>query len=64
VSDSNRLEPGAGHLDWAAVLEVLATVGFDHPLAFECRLSGAPAEVLPVSAAFLRSAAGREVRSR
>jgi sugar phosphate isomerase/epimerase len=54
VSDSNRLEAGAGHLDWSAVLGALAAAGFDRPLAFECRLSGDAHAVLPWSTAFLR----------
>ena len=54
VSDSNRLEPGAGHLDWSALLGALVAAGFRAPLAYECRLSGDPRAVLPWSAAFLR----------
>jgi sugar phosphate isomerase/epimerase len=56
VSDSNRLEPGAGHLDWAALLRCLEAIGYRGHLAFECRLSGAPARVLPRATAMLRSA--------
>jgi sugar phosphate isomerase/epimerase len=55
LSDSNRLEPGAGHLDWAALLRCLEAVGYDGYLAFECRLSGDPARVLPRATAMLRS---------
>jgi len=55
LSDSNRLEPGAGHLDWGAVLRCLDGIGYDGVLAFECRLSGAPAQVLPRATAMLRS---------
>ena len=47
VSDTNRLEPGAGHLDWAAHLATLADVGYTGWLAMESRLSGPAAEVLP-----------------
>ena len=54
VSDSNRLEPGAGHLDWAVVLATLEAVGYAHELAYECRLSGEPEQVLAASTAFLR----------
>jgi sugar phosphate isomerase/epimerase len=43
LSDSNRLEPGAGHLDWAATFAALDAARYDGWLAFECRLSG-PAE--------------------
>jgi sugar phosphate isomerase/epimerase len=56
LSDSNRLEPGAGHLDWAALLRCLEDIGYGGWLAFECRLSGDPARVLPRATAVLRSA--------
>ncbi|WP_222263070.1 sugar phosphate isomerase/epimerase family protein [Modestobacter marinus] len=55
LSDSNRLEPGAGHLDWGALLSCLEAIGYDGHLAFECRLSGPAARVLPRAAAMLRS---------
>ena len=57
VSDSNRLEPGAGHVDWAAALAALRQRGFDAPLAYECRLSGVTDVVLPRSTAFMRERA-------
>jgi len=57
LSDSNRLEPGAGHLDWAAVLGCLDEIGYEGVLAFECRLSGDPEQVLPRATAMLRAAA-------
>jgi sugar phosphate isomerase/epimerase len=50
VSDSNRLEPGAGHLDWSAFLEALERIGYSGDLAVECRLSE-PAEKALASAA-------------
>jgi sugar phosphate isomerase/epimerase len=54
VSDSNRLEPGAGHLDWRPALRTLAELGYDGYYALESRLSG-PAEVtVPHAARFLR----------
>ena len=55
LSDSNRLEPGAGHLDWAALLRCLEAIGYGGFLAFECRLSGDPARALPRATALLRS---------
>ncbi|MGQ0479595.1 MAG: sugar phosphate isomerase/epimerase family protein [Pseudonocardia sp.] len=58
VSDSNRFEPGAGHLDWAAFLTALTEVGYPGELGLECRLSGPGEQVLPKAAAVLR-AAGR-----
>jgi sugar phosphate isomerase/epimerase len=56
VSDTNRLEPGAGHLDWPALLATLGEVGYAGPLAFECRLSGPPEVALPRAVAVLRAA--------
>jgi sugar phosphate isomerase/epimerase len=58
LSDSNRLEPGAGHLDWGALLRCLEDIGYDGCLAFECRLSGAADRVLPRATAMLRSVLG------
>jgi sugar phosphate isomerase/epimerase len=59
VSDSNRLEPGAGHLDWPSFLGALGRIGYTGDLAAECRLSGPAEQVLPKAAAALRSAAER-----
>lgn len=56
-SDSNRLEPGAGHIRWGEMLATLETVTTLAPPAFECRLSGPAEYVLPRSTAFLRSVA-------
>ena len=58
LSDSNRLEPGAGHLDWSGLLRCLEEIGYDGVLAFECRLSGQAADVLPAATAMLRSTVG------
>jgi len=58
LSDSNRLEPGAGHLDWTALFRDLAEMGYDGVLAFECRLSGEAADVLPRATAMLKAALG------
>ena len=56
LSDSNRLEPGAGHLDWAALLTTLTEIGYAGTLAFECRLSGDASVVLPRAVRALRAA--------
>jgi sugar phosphate isomerase/epimerase len=40
LADSNRLEPGCGHTDFAAILAALDRIGFGGYLAFECGLSG------------------------
>ncbi len=55
VSDSNRLQPGAGHVDWRAVLDALDTAGYTGDLALESRLRGAPGEAVGSVPAFLRS---------
>ncbi|MGH3756264.1 sugar phosphate isomerase/epimerase family protein [Actinophytocola sp.] len=57
VSDSNRLQPGAGHLNWSAVLSALDTIDYDGDLALESRLRGEPAEAVASVPAFLRSLA-------
>lgn len=57
LSDSNRLEPGAGHIDWTATLQAVWAAGYDRELAYECRLSGPVDEVLPPSVTRMRQAA-------
>jgi sugar phosphate isomerase/epimerase len=54
LGDSDRLEPGHGHYDWPETLDALEAIGYDGWLAMECRLSAAPAEVLPRVAELLR----------
>lgn len=54
ISESNRNQPGTGHLDWSAHLAALDAVGYDGYLALECRLRGEPEVVLPQTAAFIR----------
>jgi len=55
VSDSNRLQPGAGHLDWSAVLAALTAVGYDGDLALESRLRGPAVEAVASVPGFLRA---------
>ena len=57
VSDSNRFQPGAGHLDWPAWLSALDAAGYDGYLAVECRLTGDPLNAVRSIPAFLRRAA-------
>lgn len=57
VSDSNRLEPGAGHIDWSATLDVLWAIGYRAELAFECQLSGDVDAVLPTAVRQMRQLA-------
>ncbi|MFG1905624.1 sugar phosphate isomerase/epimerase family protein [Kribbella sp. NPDC048928] len=54
ASDSNRLEPGAGHVDWALFGATLRSIGYDGTIAVESRLSGEAAAVLPRVPALLR----------
>ncbi|SEH66339.1 MULTISPECIES: sugar phosphate isomerase/epimerase family protein [unclassified Leifsonia] len=54
ASDSNRLEPGAGHIDWALFGATVNAIGYDRSIAIESRLSGDAADVLPLVAPMLR----------
>jgi sugar phosphate isomerase/epimerase len=54
LSDSNRLEPGAGHVDWAATYRALVASGYEGWCAFECRLSGPAETALPAAVRVLR----------
>jgi sugar phosphate isomerase/epimerase len=47
ASDSNRLEPGAGHIDWALIGATLKSIGYRGTVALESRLSGPAELVLP-----------------
>ena len=59
VDDTNRLQPGTGHMDFVGVLAALREVGYDDWLTFECRLRGDPEEALPASVRFLSGFLGR-----
>jgi sugar phosphate isomerase/epimerase len=54
ASDSNRLEPGAGHVDWALFGATMRSIGYERSIAIESRLSGPAAHVLPPVPALLR----------
>jgi sugar phosphate isomerase/epimerase len=54
VADSNRLQPGRGHLDLGAGLAALKEIGYDGWLGIECRLDGPPESAVAESAALLR----------
>jgi sugar phosphate isomerase/epimerase len=56
VSDSNRYQPGAGHLDWPALLGTVTDLGYTGHLALECRLRGEPRAALRAAAGVLRAA--------
>lgn len=53
VDDSNRLQPGTGHLDFRAPLAALHAIGYDGWLTLECQLRGDPAQALPAAAQLL-----------
>jgi sugar phosphate isomerase/epimerase len=55
LSDSNRMQPGAGHLDFRPGFHALKEIGYDGDLAVECRMDGDAAEELPRVARYLRS---------
>lgn len=54
LADSQRLEPGRGHMPWRNVFEGLARAGYAGYGSLECSLSGPPEVVLPAAVAFLR----------
>ena len=54
ASDSNRLEPGRGHVDWALFGASVRAAGYTGPIAVESRLSGPAEVVLPAVPALLR----------
>jgi sugar phosphate isomerase/epimerase len=56
ASDSNRYQPGAGHLDWAALVRTLREIGYSGYLALECRLRGEPRAALAQAGNVLREA--------
>jgi sugar phosphate isomerase/epimerase len=55
LADSNRLQPGAGHTDFAGTFGALRDVGFDGYMAMECGIRGDASEVLPEVVRRLRS---------
>jgi sugar phosphate isomerase/epimerase len=55
LSDSNRMQPGAGHLDFEPGLRALRDIGYEGDLAVECRMDGDAAEELPRVGRYLRS---------
>lgn len=59
VADSQRFEPGAGHIDFAPIFSALTAIGYNGDIGVECAsLSGDPDVVLPRAAALLRSLLG------
>ena len=54
VADSNRLQPGRGHLDFRPGFAALKAAGYDGYLGIECTVAGPIEEALAESAALLR----------
>ena len=56
LADSNRLEPGQGHTDFAACFAALRDIGFDGYCALECMLRQPPEIALRAALATLKAA--------
>jgi sugar phosphate isomerase/epimerase len=55
MGDSQRFEPGAGHIDFSSLFSALAGIGYEGDIGIECAsLSGDPEIVLPRTAALVR----------
>jgi sugar phosphate isomerase/epimerase len=54
LADSQRLQPGTGHTDFAAALVALREIGFTGSMALECGLRGEPRAALAETARYLR----------
>jgi len=54
LSDSNRHQPGTGHVPFGPVLATLAEIGFDGVLSVACRLRGEPGEAVAGAGRYLR----------
>ncbi len=54
VADSNRLQPGRGHIDFKHGFAALKEIGYDGYFGFECRVEGDFDESLRTSMQYLR----------
>jgi sugar phosphate isomerase/epimerase len=55
LADSNRFQPGAGHLDFKPGLAALKRIGYDGFMTLECRITGAnKGQALVESARYIR----------
>ncbi|MFI6159991.1 sugar phosphate isomerase/epimerase family protein [Micromonospora sp. PTRAS2] len=61
VSDTNRHQPGAGHLDWPQLVRTLRDLGYPGWLALGCRLRGEPVQALHQAVTVLRHAEPRRM---
>lgn len=55
LADSNRLEPGAGHTDFASGIAALKSIGYDGWLTIESGASTEPEDALNRANSFIRS---------
>ena len=55
LADSNRLQPGVGHTDFAGAFEALRGIDFGGYMAMECGIRGDAGEALPKVVRHLRS---------
>jgi sugar phosphate isomerase/epimerase len=58
LSDSNRGQPGTGHVPFDAIVATLRDIGFDGVLSVECRLRGEPEQAIRDCGRFLRGLLG------
>ena len=54
LSDSNRHQPGTGHVPFEAIVATLREIGFGGVLSVECRLRGEPADAVRECGGYLR----------
>jgi len=55
LADSNRFQPGAGHLDFASGFRALKRIGYQGFMTFECKIKGdATVDALRESASYVR----------
>jgi sugar phosphate isomerase/epimerase len=55
LSDSNRHQPGTGHVPFPAIVATLREIGFEGVLSIECRLRGEPEAAVRGCGRYLRS---------
>lgn len=58
LSDSNRHQPGTGHVPFEAIVATLREIGFDGVLSVECRLRGEPEQAVRECGKYLRGLVG------
>jgi sugar phosphate isomerase/epimerase len=58
LSDSNRHQPGTGHIPFEAIIATLREIGFDGVLSVECRLRGEPEQAVRDCGRYLRGLVG------